>query len=247
MDENLLVRIVVPTVDGKTRLGTGYPVARDRILTARHVVTPSDRDANQPIQIHWQTAAGVLSPSTTAHVHWQGGPDLDAAILETIFPKTVNTWGVLSEQKPASDSRWTSSGFARAGRTPAERKVIGMTGQVLAVRENQARLELGVEYPPEQREAWQGASGSPVFIEGRICGVVAVCEEDFHGNRLEATAVCRLLQLREFRAAIGYDNRADLLADIRRSIAGRLEKSPVAMEVLGRELAIGNPSKNPAT
>ncbi len=245
MDENLLVRISVPTVDGKARLGTGYPVARDRILTARHVVTPG-RDENQPIQILWPAAADVSGGATVGRIVWQGGPDLDAAILDTTFPTTVNTWGILSEQRPAPAARWNSCGFARAGKTPAERKLIGMIGHVLAVRESPAQLELGVEFPPEQREHWQGASGSPVFVQGRICGVVGACEENFRGNRLEATAVGRLLQLPEFRAAIGYDDRADLLAQVQRSIASRLERSPVALETLGRELKISNPSKNTA-
>ena len=123
MDENLLVRIIVPTVDGKARLGTGYPVARDRILTARHVVAQPDWDKNQPIQIQWQASASVAMPPATANVLWQGGADLDAAVLETTFPKTVNSWGVLSEQKALLGSTWNSCGFAQAGKSEAGTEV----------------------------------------------------------------------------------------------------------------------------
>ncbi len=246
MDENLLVRIFVPTANGRSRLGTGYPVARDRILTARHVVCPQDRDDSQPIHVHWDPVGTASAATAGGRVLWQGGVDWDAAVLECPFPRALTDWGVLSEQKPAVDARWNSCGFARAGKTSGERKIIGMTGRVLAVRDNQARLELGVEYPPEQREAWHGASGSPVFMQGRICGVVAACEENFRGNRLEATAVWRLVQVPEFRTAIGYDDRAGLLAGIRRALRTHLETSPAAMELLGRELSIANPSKNSA-
>ena len=93
MDENLLVRIIVPTVDGKARLGTGYPVARDRILTARHVLAQPDRDENQPIQIQWQAADSVAMPPATANVLWQGGADMDAAVLEYKLPRQRLTLG----------------------------------------------------------------------------------------------------------------------------------------------------------
>ena len=54
MDRSLLVRIFVPTREkGVGNTGTGYPVGRDLVLTARHVVEPPDRDPKSPIQILW--------------------------------------------------------------------------------------------------------------------------------------------------------------------------------------------------
>jgi hypothetical protein len=55
MDKNWLVQIFVPTTDpeGKGSVGTGYPVARERILTARHVVFHENRDDSKPIEARW--------------------------------------------------------------------------------------------------------------------------------------------------------------------------------------------------
>ena len=56
MDKNLIVEIFVPKRGSngkKGEIATGYPIGRDLILTARHVLC-DDYDANFPIEIRWR-------------------------------------------------------------------------------------------------------------------------------------------------------------------------------------------------
>ena len=57
MDKNLLVEIFVPTQGSGGKRGefaSGYPVAPDLILTARHALNPPDRDLDHPIEMRWR-------------------------------------------------------------------------------------------------------------------------------------------------------------------------------------------------
>lgn len=64
MDKSLLIAVFVPTTDeagkdfkGKRgELATGYPVGKDLILTARHVLDPDPphyRDVCYPVKVRW--------------------------------------------------------------------------------------------------------------------------------------------------------------------------------------------------
>ena len=54
MDKKLIVIIFAPTTStNKGKIGTGYPIAEDLILTSRHVVEPEQRDSNYPLRIRW--------------------------------------------------------------------------------------------------------------------------------------------------------------------------------------------------
>ncbi|MFO7640294.1 MAG: hypothetical protein R6X17_03235, partial [Candidatus Competibacteraceae bacterium] len=56
MHKDLIVAIFVPTTgEGKMpgRVGTGYPVAEDLILTSRHVIESKNRDRQKPIRVRW--------------------------------------------------------------------------------------------------------------------------------------------------------------------------------------------------
>ena len=61
MDKNLLIEIFVPTKEGPDVgiKATGYPVGPRRILTARHVLFPGDRDETRPIEARWYHQAGT--------------------------------------------------------------------------------------------------------------------------------------------------------------------------------------------
>jgi hypothetical protein len=241
MNKNLLVQIFVPTRDGEGQIATGYPVDRNRILTARHVLFPKDRDADRPIELRWywqQGPARQWREIQDDSVIWEGSEDCDAALIECTFPEDIDEWGFLSEQRPRSHMKWESEGFARAGKQDDTREPVGIMGDVFPMADVAREFELGAKYAAAQDEGWRGASGCPVFVEGKIIGVVITCPKNFNATRLRATPIYKLLQIPDFRKAIGYDDRVARLEEIHRFIANNLTESPRAMDVLANELEV---------
>ena len=54
MNPNLIVKIKAPDTDGKSSIGTGYPISHEWVITARHVVDFRDR-SSAPITLEWST------------------------------------------------------------------------------------------------------------------------------------------------------------------------------------------------
>src|SRR5271163_1541252 len=119
MDRSLLVRIFVPTrKEAMGTTGTGYPVGRDLVLTARHVVEPRDRDRKSPIQILWSGYPNA-GPDDGWYrlandcVVWKAQGDLDAALLRCPRPPEVRHFGRVSREEPRDGMKWSSAGFPR--------------------------------------------------------------------------------------------------------------------------------------
>ena len=120
MNKDLLVEIFVPTTDGSGvgKIGTGYPVAKDRLLTARHVLFPPHRDGTKPIEIRWhhqpvETRRWIAIPDE--NVLWPGDTDYDAAVIACPLPPDAEPWGTLSIESPRP-GEWESEGFPAVGR-----------------------------------------------------------------------------------------------------------------------------------
>lgn len=158
MNKNLLVEIFVPTGGKRGYIATGYPVARNRILTARHVLFPADRDEQSPIVVRWyhqREEARQWRPIN--NIVWEGGEDLDAAVPDCDFPASVDDWGVLSVEKPSENMKWVSEGFARAGKRDDDRRnPIAMKGEVFSVADSAREFEIGENYPPELSRGLEG-------------------------------------------------------------------------------------------
>jgi hypothetical protein len=169
-------------------------------------------------------------------------------VLDVPFPNQMHSWALLAENKPIAGAKWHSEGFAHAGKTAAgNRQPTGMTGHVQAAREASPRFELGVQYPPADSGGWRGVSGSPVFIDGKIFGVVVTSEENFTGNRVEATPTWRLLDVPGFRESIGYDQRLKERNRLQQELVRALRDSPAAIEALADQLGAEHRRDDPKT
>ena len=221
MDKNLLIEIFVPRTDGGGNIATGYPVAKDRILTARHALFPRDRNTTKPIEVRWHHQSGEARKWRGINeIAWNGGDAFDVALIDCEFPSECSTWGVLTKAKPEDHMRWASEGFAAAGRRDdAYREPIPMLGQASGAADTQAEFWLGANYEVSPHSSWAGASGSPVFVHGKIIGVIVSCPPNFNQCRLKATPAWRLLADPDFRKAIGYDDRLRRLNKVEREIA----------------------------
>lgn len=236
MDKNLLIEIFVPTPHGGGYIGTGYPIWKDRILTARHVLFPSERtESCGPILVRWHHMKNTAAHAWQAirKVVWDGGEDFDVAVIDCAFSKEANGWGYPSAAKPRDDMPWRSEGFSRVGaKDDHSRQAIPMQGRVYSMADAEPMFHLGVDDPHHMPEGWRGASGCPVFFAGAIIGVVSSCPENFAAGRLAATPMWKLLENEEFCRASGCDIRRDQVRHFKKSVIDILNDAPAAMAVL---------------
>ncbi len=215
MDKNLLVQVVVGTGEGnRVRCGTAYPIAPGRLITAAHVIedaTPEKIDVSwyhQPAEDRgWKPCISIA---------WDGRPKFDVMLLQVDCPEALkNRFGVLTQTPPKTHSRWESEGFPLIGKRSDNWLPIPMKGAVYSIGNQSALFQLDVDDPPTRQGGWRGASGSPVFVDGAILGVIVTCPEDFANGRLEAVPVSRLLADTRFRAAaqLSEDEQRKALVD----------------------------------
>ena len=243
MDKNLTVEIFVPTLDsaGKVgKIGTGYPIGRDLLITARHVLFPEDRDSDYSIQIRWRHPGlkeGDKGWTDIDKIVWERDGEVDVALIKAPIPKNVDGWGFLTPSRPDDKMEWVSEGFAAAGgKDDGVRRKVAMSGRTCSAGDTDSQFELTNRAPVKEEQQWKGASGSPVFVESRIIGIIITCPPNFDAARLRATPCWKLLEIDSFRKASGYDDQVKLRAQYRDKVVHLLKQSPDAMRTLASEL-----------
>ena len=188
------VRIVLRLAEGGEAVGTGYRLGGERILTAAHVV-----EGAETITVEHDAADGFVIAGE-AEVVWED-EDLDVAVLAC--PPSPAPFTHLASGPLVSRSTWESRGCARAGPPGASvaDSMTPLSGKAYAVAEHQDRFVLDVEAPPKDVADWSGISGAPVFVAGRIQGVLRAAPKSFVGRRLHATPIHRLMAIDAFVVA----------------------------------------------
>lgn len=236
-DRDLLVEIRVP-IDGGWEGSTGYPVARDRILTARHGLYPKGLVPDGNIKLRWfhQSGAtgGFIELSRDAIV-WQD-VDLDAALLSCPLPDTLVEWRYLSSMRPIHNEPWSSEGFpigVDVGGQPTEGFPIKGALHGAATAAKCFHLEL----PPtfESPHGWAGISGAPVFVRGQIAGLIVATPTAAEG-RLKAVFSADLFATKDFAQCLGYGREEGLRSSLLAAAVSCLEGSEDACSHLSRAL-----------
>lgn len=238
--KNLLIEIFVPTTaaDGMGQIGTGYPIAENRILTARHVLFPKDLKPDADFKIrwhHWRDSgkpAGQWQTVGRDRIIWPGTTELDAAVIEFSFPEEVAGWRSLSARNPATGMPWESEGFPDVGkRDDSSRVPVPMRGGTYKRADRAKECWLDVTAPTRVAANWQGASGSPVFVLSQIVGIIIEVPPGF-SDRLTALPASRLLDEPDFCAAIGYRQADDRHARIKQVLEATRAVSALAIGAL---------------
>ena len=214
MDSKLLVRVYRAQRAGRgdsVHIGTAYPIAPGKLLTARHVLA-DEGDGIDPtrLTLTWYRQKGADGKRFKSEDHaikwaWDGKTlGWDAAILECPFPGDVSVDGrVLSDRCPKLNDVWSSEGFPETGQLDEVREPQPLKGTVFPCAEDAKLFHLEADGPPPTAEGWRGTSGAPVFVGGRILGMIAETRKAYSGNRILAIPLFRLLQIPEFRMAAG--------------------------------------------
>ena len=103
-------------------------------------------------------------------------------------------------------------------------------------------MTLNVDESPDDPIDWQGASGSPVFVDDRLVGVASTCLKGWDGHVLQAVWVGHLWKNQEFCKAAGLDVEGKRYAELRRRIANTLNavKNRPLRDELGRRLEVAD-------
>lgn len=162
-DKDLLVEIFAGKSDEEGEIATGYPIAKNRILTAGHALFTDDNESH-PIQVRWHhlknSPAREWRPGS---VIWSGNSKFDIAVVDCDFPDEVDHWGYLSDEALRQNKDWASEGFARAGKRDSGRMPVPVGGTAYAPATASLEFVLGNDDPVSGEDNWNGASGSPVF------------------------------------------------------------------------------------
>jgi hypothetical protein len=240
MDRSLLVRIFVPTRGkGVGNTGTGYPVGRDLVLTARHVLEPPDRDLKSPIQILWYDYPNA-GPDDGWYrladdcVVWKAPGDLDAALLRCPRPPEVRNFGLVSRERPRDGMEWSSAGFPRASLIDEVTHHSSFGGKLFGMPQTASYFELDVSPPPATEKDWSGASGMPICHPNSrvVLGVAKEVPKKFGAHKLHATPSWKLLDDADFRKAIGYDEQHRQLDEFQRRLVQILTSSARAIAAI---------------
>ena len=168
MNPNLITKIKAPDIDGKSSIGTGYPISHEWVITARHVVDFPDR-SSAPITLEWST---LLEQVTVTGVELL---DNDIALLRCDVPAELGTVTFSPAAKlPPERVGWKSAGYPDVNDCELF-DAIGMFGVDLDV----AVVSLTLE-DTCRLDQWGGMSGAPVFKDNSLCAVVIE-----HDQRME--------------------------------------------------------------
>lgn len=211
MKTELFARIFTPTtVTDEWEAGTAYPIAKDLLITARHVLYPKQRDETQLRQVEWpecKDASGQPFSSDIASVVFDGGEEIDIAVVACKTPPELNISTKLSDRDPASDEGWDSFGYPQAGTdNQGEQEIIPGKGTFFQPNPGNHTLHLTSEGDARTKELWQGMSGAPVFHRKtrQLIAVIASTPKGFN-ERLYAVSIPYLLRKnQDFKKAVGF-------------------------------------------
>lgn len=201
--KDLLVAIWTPTTDGKGETGTGFPIAPDLVMTARHVVCPKNRDLARSIEINWwhskEDWKKVESDDTA--VVWQC-EKYDVAVLKVQRPRDREGVVSLAPKKPVDHASWASAGFSRADVRDGIQYAGSFCGIVMSMAEGDRFFEITAEAPPAVEGGWKGASGMPIVVDGRLLGVCSELPPGYEGRKILVSPIWKLWQKDEYHPSL---------------------------------------------
>ena len=220
MDKALICKIEVAHQSGKRSRGTGYVIARDRIITAAHVVKEV---AEQPHAIELYFGEGVerLMPSESPNVLWNGRiqgcngrMDVDVAVLQCVLPEELRPRKVSLAEGKCGPLAAFGCGYSGAGVKEKENGQYDFSGTFPMVTGDSHQASVDVVNGPRAdnddsaAQAWGGMSGASLFErEGqhRIVGIATSYVRNHESPRLSVVPMSFLLRDLGFRAAIRFE------------------------------------------
>ena len=206
MDSKLIAKILPTKEDGKRTIGTGYPIGKDLVLTARHVLFPHWDDTKK-VEVEWKDLNCL---SSVTEVVFDGGEACDIAVIRCQTPPQapVSVW-MLGRQTPNLNNRWDSLGYSRLGKDEdtGSRVLVSALGEFHHPNGTHL-INLTSKSDAKDKDNWKGLSGAPVFQGGMLYAVIIETPEE-RAECFSAIYLPHLLADNEkFRQAVGLDDNA---------------------------------------
>ena len=207
MNKSLLICVYVPIQgsEKKYAVSTGYPIGNDLIITTGHVF--EKRDTDRPIKLHWYHFPGHAQKAIIDLPSGEMVPIEDQLSIDVAFIRSERPCGVslesgqLSNSRPHGNDQWESEGFPSVAVTSTGCKPLNFTGSVHSMAEEDSVFDLDVgnslkqkNLKDEEKAAYKGVSGMPIFVDGKIIGIVQSVNTLFQDGRLHAVPAWKLLQ-----------------------------------------------------
>lgn len=185
-------------------VGTGYFVTPNRVLTARHVLGPSD--AGTPTRIRVRREDPRRWFDADLEPVWQ--PDtVDALVLNLTDANDAFVRVEYGSSDAEADCGWITTAYpavaaqASVDEDVVHYKSIGLSGvwHPKGGRGQSTRLlDLEVENAPKK---WHGISGAPIVVDNRLIGIIDSAPLDFENRRLTGVPIEHIVQSAGFLSA----------------------------------------------
>ncbi len=220
MNAGFVAKIEVPALKGKCNRGTGYPIAKDLIITARHVVDFEGVDQNANIQITWPSLPDPDRPGECLKIEVkrekivypgdQSVSGCDVALIQcSLLPEMNDELPILLPPGMLPPETWHTKGYPDVSNKRDDLQTLcSVSGRCETLRTN-CILELNTNTDPVKRHKWAGLSGAPVFSDSWLVGIISDTNPEIR-NQLEAVFLPYLIRKdRDFREKIGVRPQAD--------------------------------------
>lgn len=219
-----IVAVVAGLPDGREQIGSGFLIARDLVLTARHCTVDK---ASSDTPVIWLRVLRELdgAAADVAETRRAAGPSLDVAVLRLASPPWAVSGDPPSWARVDRANAQVLQGCQAAGYplwqldpTDQQRNLTQFEGEIrtledagsgLLVMRDPLLSDVGWDIPASARAAdrdprspWGGLSGAAVLHAGRVIGVVIE-----HHPRQGGSAV-RVLPIDRVAAATDPDTRS---------------------------------------
>ena len=198
---------------GKRKVGTGFWVTPNRVLTARHAV------AGAPSLTIFPVTGGQVDVQAAA-ILWRGEDPLDAAVIAAEHP-APGDWPPLGENAPPirETCRCESAGFplvtyeAPRGKELGD-QVFNLKGSLYPPTAKRQILQFSVDESFLNIDLLGGISGAPVVVNQRLFGILLAGPRALNGDSLNVVSIHSLRDAPGFADHLGLPPIAEQCAAI---------------------------------
>jgi|GEM_PF-5503195 uncharacterized protein YjbI with pentapeptide repeats len=194
--------------------GTGYLVQDTFILTAYHVVSPPKEETECEAELVYDIR--FLEDSNTKQSEWlcnsaslrfyDQANDIAVLQLSGYRPSFLNDKKSYTKFGELDDKTHTAEGYGfpkvqKFGKRQNPENLKGELSRIAGLREKQLRLQV-TSLLPKKPEDWQGISGTALFVQGHLIGVVTETNKGFGEKALWATPISLFSSIPDFNKLI---------------------------------------------